>query len=129
MPTSACALYIRPNLWGLSNEKCIIGSLAQRVSLRQKAVKHPTNAAAQMVRSIDFASRLSAWVSCTKARKQITDINSKTRPRISNDLRGVSSVGLLSIDPYDSLGVTIGEGFFEESENEMTVRQIIANGI
>lgn len=100
--------------------------------MRQKAVKHPTNTAAQTVRSIDFVSRFSAWLSCTKAKKQITDINSKMRPKISNDLRGASSGVLwLSIDPYDSLGVIDGEGFVgeSESESEMMVRQIIANGI
>lgn len=98
--------------------------------MRQKAVKHPTSAAAQTVRSIDLFSRFSAWVSCTKARKLVTDINSKMRPKISNDLRGVSSGALrLSIDPYDSLGVTDGEGFVGESESEMMARQIIANGI
>lgn len=98
--------------------------------MRQKAAKHPTKAAVQTVRSIDLFSRFSAWVSCTKARKQVTDINSKMRPKISNDLRGVFSGALRSsIDPYDSFGVIVVEGFFGESESEMMTRQIIANGI
>jgi hypothetical protein len=92
-------------------------------------VKHPTNAAAQTLRSIGFLSRFCAWVSCTKAKKQVTDINSKMRPKISKDLRGVFlGVLRLSIDPYDSLEVIDGEGFVE-SESEIMARQIIAKGI